>query len=184
MLKRTDTSSLEGSEIVYEKASDNCKCACSQDACSAITTMLSRSISCLDELSRIKAVWSFVQWLVALLDITCDVWTHLSASIICFMTFEKLQLTHTCCTWGMSYFAVFDDTDSIEIQEEQSADLERLSQLMSEFREAFMRFRVPLTDFILGYWKLRMGQVMRGGQVVDEFEIQQLCDIGVIWKTR
>ena len=83
--------------------------------------------------------------------------------IIRLMTFEKLQLIHTSRTLEMGYFGVFDDTYYVKIQEKESVDLERLSQLMSEFREAFMRFCVPLTSFILGYWKLRMDQVMRGG---------------------
>lgn len=90
-------------------------------------------------------------------------------------------MTHTCCTWWYTHFCIFYEDDRIEIQEEESADLEELSVLMSEFENAFIELRVPLVDFIRRYWSMRMDQVMSGG---DEDEAQRTRELGVVWEPR
>jgi hypothetical protein len=173
-------------EVVDERTPDDCRCACSLDCCRAITAMLK-------EIARVcskkpgRALYDYTIWLVNLLDIANDGWSFFSANIIRFLTFERLELTHTCCAWQgrlNNYFAIFNDNDRIEIQEEESVDLNELVKLMLEFRHAYADLSVPLPEFLQGYWMTRMDEVMSGEEAMNEDEARRIRELGVTWEPR
>lgn len=172
-------------KVITERASDDCECSCSLDGCYAITAMMKESVRRYSEWD--SQVHEFITWLVNLLDIANDGWSFIPANIIRFLTFERLELTHTCCVWQdgePSYFAILDGDDRIEIQEEESADLSVLETLMEEFRHAFVYLGVPLTEFLQAYWMPRMEEVMGSPLAISEDEARQICELGVTWEPR
>lgn len=175
-------------QVVNTKTMDDCVCACSLGGCCAITAMLRYipfsmvfpTSSAMDE-SRI----GFALWLVELLDITNEGWKFVVANIIQFLTFQRLELTHTCCKYNRhtALFDIFDDDDRTEIQEEESEGLAQLASLMSEFEHVYVDQGVLPSRFLEGYWTTRMDEVMsKNGDRMDEGEVRQIRELGVVLK--
>lgn len=178
-------------KVVDERTSDDCKCACSIHGCNALTSMLKeRKRRCqmfhYGKTDRVLYHLSVV--LANLLDISNDGWSFFPAKILRFLTFERLEMTHTCCSpqgiYETCYFAVFDDNDRIEIQEEESAGLDELEKLMLEFQHAYTNLGVPLPEFLEGYWTTRMDEAMSGGEAISADEASQIREWGVTWEPR
>ncbi|KAL9624890.1 MAG: hypothetical protein Q9160_000937 [Pyrenula sp. 1 TL-2023] len=173
--------------VVNTKTMDDCICACSLGGCCAITAMfrylpnsseVTPSSETLDE-SRL----GFALWLVELLNITSEGWSFVVASIVQFLTFQRLKLTHTCCKYNRytELFDIFDDEDRTEIQEEESEDLAQLSSLVSEFEHTYANQGVLLSKFLNGYWNTRVDEVMTNGNcIMDESEARQIRELGVV----
>ncbi|OCT45669.1 hypothetical protein CLCR_01581 [Cladophialophora carrionii] len=132
--------------LVDETVPDDCICACSSHGCAALTVMLKGGE---DREHEAKTTFPdaftgprrhFVNYLIRWLDrAKTDMWEGFTTDVIRFMTFQRLLLTHTCCTWQEEYddFVIFDDEDGDNIREEESEDLAQLESLMEEFEEAF-----------------------------------------------
>ena len=176
------TSRLLLTEFVDEKIPDGCDCACSQNGCCAITTILKRPVLNPVTLEVYRPSFeSFLPWLVKLLDIADDGWNFLTSSIIRFQTFERLEITHTCCVWiPFSNFKAFDDSNRIEIQEEESVDINTLATLMSEFEEAYNDLGIPFLEFISGYWTTRMNEIMNTDEPIDDDEARRIRELRVV----
>ena len=177
-------------KVVAERTSDDCKCACSINGCDALTSMLKerRRLQTASYREPNQFLYQFPISLANLLNITNDGWTFFPAEILRFLTFERLEMTHTCCVyhpgpWCHDYFSVFDDNNRVEIQEEESADLEQLESLMLEFRRAYTDLGASLPDFLQGYWTTRMDQVM-SEEAIREDEASRIRELGVTWVPR
>ena len=173
-------------QVVNETTSDDCKCACSLEGCCAITAMLKKISNC-QHMER----FLFTTWLVNLLDIAKDGWNIVPANVVRILTFERLELTHTCCVWQGNqwfgddttrYFAAFDDGERAETQDEESENLNKLAVLMLEFEHAYIALGVPLPEFLKGYWRTRMDEVMSGEEAIDEDEVRRIRELGVTWE--
>ncbi|MCJ1429681.1 hypothetical protein MMC29_007596 [Sticta canariensis] len=184
-------------KVVDERTSDSCKCACSIQGCHALTSMLKerRRIQRVlirladEEYEHDQFLYQFPIFLASLLNITNDGWSFFPAEILRFLTFERLEMTHTCCFYHKEkgcngYFDVFDDNDRVEIQEEESADLIQLEALMSEFRHVYTKLGAPLPEFLQGYWTTRMDKVMSGKEAINEEEASRIRELGVTWEPR
>lgn len=174
-------------KVVGERTPDDCKCACSINGCHALTSMLKEWKRYQMFQKRDGNPYHFTILLINMLDIANDEWSFLPATILRFLTFERLELTHTCCVYKRYWddgFAVFDDGDRIEIQEEESADLNELETLMLEFQRAYTDLGVPLPEFLQRYWTTRMDEVMSGEEATSEDEASRIRELGVIWDPR
>lgn len=185
-------------KVVDERTSDDCKCACSIHGCHTLTSMLKERRRIQRDLSRTglhrelkldQFLYQFPILLANLLNITNDGWSFFPAEILRFVTFERLEMTHTCCVYHdemerNDYFRVFDDNARVEIQEEESADLNQLETLMLEFRHAFTDLGAPLPEFLQGYWTTRMDEVMSGNEAISEEEASRIWELGVTWEPR
>lgn len=148
----------------------------------------------LDYFEPDKFLYEFPILLASLLDITTnDGWSFFPAKILRFLTFERLEMTHTCCEHQFdyqryrstnNYFSVFDENDRVEIQEEESADLKELEKLMLEFQHAYTDLGIPLPEFLQGYWTTRMDEVMSSKEAISEDEVGQIRELGVTWEPR
>ncbi|MCJ1262511.1 hypothetical protein MMC22_002381 [Lobaria immixta] len=113
-------------------------------------------------------------------------WRWLSSKILRFWTFERLGLTHTCCHRDIVGFHTIlrpfgNDADISEIHEEEHEILGRLEDLLSEFEEKRLESGDSLTDFLKGYWRDRIDEVLTETTFMDE---EKLREIGVVLHTK
>ena len=112
------------------------------------------------------------------------------------ITFEKLELTHTCCR---PHWYVHDEkshkciggqqrqsvrfsrpmlpSEIEEIRDEESADLQKLAELLAEFEAKVIELDIPIPDFLEQYWEPRMEQVLRENE--GSLDMKALREIGV-----
>lgn len=118
-------------------------------------------------------------------------------------TFERLGMSHTCCRFidndgkyeDPGYEVVFaimkgeyklidimDPEDVAEIQEEERYLGGLLEMLVKEFEVKYQELGLPLADFFMTYWWVRMDEVDAGSKVSME-EIEALRRTGVVFRT-
>lgn len=173
--KTWGTSMFEISKTVFERVimdqnSDDCICACSFVGCNGFT-LLTRS-------DTLDQEWksSFSKWadLWDFLEDSCD--PLKSSEFLRMMTFERLELTHTCCCcegiWGrisyLQFFRISDQAEIDEIHDEEAADLQKLEELLEEFEAKRIQLDLPFLDFLKLYWAPRMDEVLDEGKVDEE----------------
>ncbi|KAL9118762.1 MAG: hypothetical protein Q9187_004691 [Circinaria calcarea] len=183
-------------DILGDTTRDACCCACSSGGCLAFTVMIKypstrlsiyygpRKVS-----SRARKAWlDCLQYLAVILDIEEPQMSWLRSEMFRIITFERFQLKHTCCT--LEYFhdnalristkvivELDDEEDREEIRQEQEERVEKLEALIVEFEDKYQELGIPLGNFLNGYWRQRMREVMREEAAVDR---AQLSRIGVV----
>ncbi|KAL9120103.1 MAG: hypothetical protein Q9187_003337 [Circinaria calcarea] len=94
------------------------------------------------------------------------------------LTFEELELTHTCCrVSNNSIQEPLDKTDIHEIHDEETVLLTKLEDLVLEFQEKKTELNVSIIEFLEGYWETRMKEVLKEPGYLNEEELQR---IGVV----
>lgn len=76
--------------------------------------------------------------------------------IIRLLTFERLELRHTCCNHFESYGASEYGDDFAELRDEDSITLQRLDQLVGEFTSLFEESGLDVATFVQTMWNDRM----------------------------
>lgn len=163
---------------------DGCLCACSAHGCAPATMMLKTPTN-FNRGAEINPTYSIGRlWLIESIyyhmGAQFRVWPWLSREIIRVETFERLELTHTCCEGS----SVFDwvpyciDQDIEEIQEEEHFLIDRLDTLVTEFHEKYIELGVPIPEFLKGYWESRMEEI-ENEDVLDDEDIARIRDLGV-----
>lgn len=175
---------------------DGCTCACSSGGCQA-STMAFKGLVEHNMLSLLwgtdgpaadpeRVSWSRLMFITDLLTKVVEsgnpAWRWLSSKILRFWTFERLGLTHTCCHRDIVGFHTIlrpfgNDADISEIHEEEHEILGRLEDLLSEFEEKRPECGDSLTDFLKGYWRVRMDEVLKETAFMDEGKLRE---IGVV----
>ena len=179
--------------IISDPFRDSCQCACSSIGCLAFTHMIKglRFRLGSTKLPHPRYHWSdsFNRPLIAtycatiLLEIDRRpgmAW--LVSEIFRFLTFKKLELRHTCCSGsGPEYHDIIvelgDEEDREEIRLEQAEQVDRLEDLIREFKSKYQEMGIPLIDFFEGYWQQRMDEVLAEQTEVDT---AKLTEIGVV----
>jgi hypothetical protein len=129
---------------------------------------------------------------------TDDAWKWLPMEIIRFVTFESLDIQHTCCFFDhyyveRNYYAkrfwskgfVSREVQCIkEVQEAYKVLIELLEKLMEEFNAKYAELRIPFLDFYNGYWKERMKEVIEELNVVNDEELRKMEELGVVLERR
>ena len=99
----------------------------------------------------------------------------ISAELIRTFTFEELGLRHTCCQWQCGKVVEYEDsTDIFEIQNEDRHKIALFEELLLEFETKQSELSLPIQEFLKGYWRERMDEVMHEQDVIDEEELQGL----------
>ncbi|KAJ9662518.1 hypothetical protein H2201_006006 [Coniosporium apollinis] len=194
--------------ILEPRIFDKCRCACSSSGCSPAAVFMKRY----KEQLRYRRLWvwhgccpeSTKEYFLRSLDAlhrslierlaTGDtaeqkVSIDISLELIRLETFEKLQLTHTCCKGDhfpcdehfeyRIYSPTPDEAEVDEIQEEERKLIARLDVLVAEFDLEFNKRQESLLDFLDGYWTRRMEEVLAAADPVDEEAIRRAESIGV-----
>ncbi|KAH7140299.1 hypothetical protein B0J13DRAFT_557494 [Dactylonectria estremocensis] len=161
---------------------DDCNCWCSADGCSPFNIYLKALVD-YEDVSELLGSEYFS------LDPDCSIicWetlAHVSADLIRFLTFEALEMTHTCC--AISEICVTNTKRRCrmlmqfpghveEIQDEEKALGERLETLVQEFESRLAQSHESLTAFIFGYWRDRMAS-----ECVPSFEkSDHIAQVGI-----
>ena len=124
-----------------------------------------------------------IEWFSALLGDSHGVWHWLSQEIIRYETFEKFELTHTCCEENPDYgllYARYDSTEREEVHDEERLLISKLETLVAKFTEKYTELGVSLPDFLKGYWKTRMEEIEREEAPLDDEEIAKIEELGVV----
>jgi hypothetical protein len=174
--------------------SDECQCSCSTDGCRPVTVFLRE----LHRLCPYNEEWSHERDHKAFVKVidkiakTDDAWKWLPTEIIRFVTFEGLEIGHTCCL--LSYYKVkgFMHESFVsrevqyinEVQEAYRPSIKLLEKLLDEFNAKYTELGLPFLEFYNGYWKARMNEVIDELEVVNEEELQKTEELGVVLERR
>lgn len=197
-------------KILTSPMTDSCSCLCTRSGCStasAFTRELWDSIRGGDAPHGQPALGQgSVRMIMDLLTrrLSGHPGAHEFASdFIRVSTFERLGMSHTCCRFidnGGKYedpgnevaFAILkgeykmveimDPEDVAEIQEEERYLEGLLEILVEEFEVKYQELGLPLADFFLTYWWVRMDEVDAGSKVSKE-ELEALRRTGVVLRT-
>ncbi|KAH7120525.1 hypothetical protein EDB81DRAFT_861623 [Dactylonectria macrodidyma] len=142
---------------------DTCRCRCSPDGCLPVTMWLKGLVSppnsfflpmCTGHLDQADRRWSIL--------------TQVSSEILTFLTFEALEMTHTCCEHSFGVTRQYvrkiypimraGIKENIEIEDEEQVLGLRLEQLVNEFLSQLQSSKQPLREFVYGYWSKRMAE--------------------------
>lgn len=177
---------------------DACQCRCSSAGCQALHMLFKRMFQkpwrCEGEL---KELLSFIQP-------NGMNFNEMLSEIVRIWTFEKLNLTHTCCqrrrcifneennkfilisfenrglypSYGNNERLILVPLESEEIREiyeEEQEDLELLETLLVEFEQRRKELGYPsIGEFMAGYWQTRMEEVLSERKPMDYDKIREL----------
>jgi hypothetical protein len=97
------------------------------------------------------------------------------------LTFEALQIRHTCCDRVYEGFECMDDEEAAELRHEDCKRLELLDEIIQEFSR--LNKEGSFLEFLRGYWRESICQVLRDldNQGMTEEEKREAEEIGVEW---
>lgn len=176
-------------DVIVSRAADGCRCWCSSAGCLPFMAVLKDMATCgtkvnsfcFEESGRGTRSWEVLSG-------------GLADALLRFLTFEALEMTHTCCSasvelpqspcfsnwhlWQPQVYTLREFQGAVEeIHAEEEELHQRLENLVSEFKIQFVESREGVGDFIWGYWRTRMGEECVYGR--DEKEAVG-GDLGVV----
>ena len=177
--------------ILTDSLQDDCWCGCSRGSCRAFLHSLKTIMNDAGSLDNLLAsdrqtwqAWCFklaellIEFLVNHFGHAHQIWESLSADIVRFLTFETLELRHICCRMiGTTVAQPKDCEDTRKIHDEDRLSLMLLEVLLLEFEGKYSEQPVPLIQFLNGYWKLRMKNVV---QELDTMNEEHLLETGIV----
>ena len=176
------------------EAPDGCRCACSEniDGCDPLTMFLTSAQRFGQGLDDIAHAFERLYRPNA----DSATLSRMAFAIIRCLTFEELELRHTCCNtlWRERRDDREPNLDKVfghpardygedfpYIREEDEPLIIMLEELVAEFKQRFLLEDCPIPAFLDGYWKKRMEQVkreMRAVRLTDN-ERDAIVAIGV-----
>ena len=165
----SETSQEMLQRILSDNVSDDCMCACSANGCNALT-VATKSLMRFG-LPREMDVQRLVN-LCSMMKSFCD--PLKISEFLRIMTFEELDMTHTCCRKRLyKHWEIKDKAEINEINDEQAEDLQRLEELLEEFEAKRKELNIPFEDFVTKYWQPRMDEVRNEG-ALDEDALRKI----------
>ncbi|KAL4911195.1 hypothetical protein BDW74DRAFT_172660 [Aspergillus multicolor] len=174
------------STLSTDSFTDDCICACSGElagGCTALLLLLhALRPTCSNALYWDKATELAPQ------EFTAENLAIASQVIIRYITFEGLELTHTCHHWNNGSYVDLRDScrhdvagDESQIRDEEQLLIQKLNDLVPEFIAEYNRLDVTLHKYIEDYWTPRMKGMFatpEGGFDVDE--VRRVQEVGVV----
>lgn len=168
--------------IFASEATDGCSCACSSSGCLPLTTHL-----------KAVAVCGSDSW-VSLWEGLCG---EKAREVLRFLTFEALEITHTCCKHSQRNFLRVLPSGTMElltlrrfqgsvedIHDEEKELHGRLKQLLLEFNDRLAESGEGLRGFVWGYSRKRMAEecvpaLGEGQDIRDELGVkpEEKCEL-------
>ncbi|OTB06402.1 hypothetical protein M426DRAFT_110244 [Hypoxylon sp. CI-4A] len=174
------------SRLSMDKSTDPCLCYCTQGGCTFISKY-ARGLSHEYPRGNFERVLEGIK--LAEKAIGGDKHGEI-LGIIRVLTFETLQMRHTCCTyvtcWSLKkaledgILDLMDPAEIKEIREEDRYLAQRLEGLMEEFKTKLQGTKMPLSDFMKRYWWPRMCEVEKERDELSLSDLQKIREIGVI----
>lgn len=178
------------SEIFQSSLKDPCSCYCSIGGCTPFTFFLKGITDRFHkgDTETCRSLRSLAGKLHEF-DLSRQNDSIIEMEFVRMMTFESLQLTHTCCK-----FSVLEQNDSricvpnrrvkekVEIDrihEEESLGLQLLEILMEDFTTKFTNLGISLQEFFTGYWRERMEEELYRNDPTPMDELNGQKELGV-----
>lgn len=174
--------------IAQNPLQDPCHCYCSPGGCTARTTLFKGVVGrgawwslpthgCAVHIRAcIARAWRELRLTHS--ETSCDI----AIEFIRMLTFESLELTHTCCDLSSPNMGRKGPEQRDGIHEEETLGLHVLETLMEDFAAKFAELDTSLEDFITGYWRERMeGELYRKDQIPED-ELNRIRELGVYLK--
>jgi hypothetical protein len=168
---------------------DDCLCACSNHGCYVLTDVL-KSFNTLadanwphherDGIATEMVKTCCLQALAEFLVPQFGKHSSIPSEFIRFATFTRLGLTHTCCRRHSHLEDVLPVDEVEEIRDEERFMLNELYELVLSFEAKYNELRVPLGEFLEGYWSQHMEKVLYRETKLDEDEIGRAQQLGVV----
>jgi hypothetical protein len=165
---------------IFSCKPDLCHCACSSQGCLPITMFFKPAM----KFERSK------KFDVKLLDELCNtdyITRPVAMEILRILTFDTLELRHTCCAMQNTLGIVKryeDDAEISEIHDEERGTITKLEELMDEFFAKYEELGMPLVSFVEEYWQRRMDEVLGAleNETLQDDEIAKIRELGVVLK--
>ncbi|KAK7210709.1 hypothetical protein V2G26_017887 [Clonostachys chloroleuca] len=165
-------------EICGWTALDCCRCQCSPLGCSAFKVFFHRVFRIMlnDGKKTSKKRWPFPSSLN-------ETFKAQRLQIVRFMTFEELEIPHTCCTRHHLRLSDVDLDEAGEINEEYRLSIEQVNSLVAEFEDVMEEEGYSIGDFINNHWAQKMEEVRRkqAEVVLTSAELDSAREVGVTW---
>ncbi|CAH0036396.1 unnamed protein product [Clonostachys solani] len=166
-------------EICGWTALDSCRCQCSPLGCSSFKVFFHHVASIIrlnHGKNASKKRWPFLPSLN-------EIFNTQRLQIIRLMTFQELDIPHTCCTKDKMWFSSVDLDEAEEINEEYGLLIDQLNSLMDQFEDVMEQESYPIGDFINNHWAQKMEEVKRSQAdiVLTGAELDAAREIGVTW---
>ncbi|KAJ5381863.1 uncharacterized protein N7496_004291 [Penicillium cataractarum] len=167
--------------ILSDNTRDDCDCACSPSGCSPLTGFLSGLFS----MGIHKKTTDLIQVLVGVLrappfdsNYAHDerFKSHLSTEILRFITFQSLEISHTC----LHKYRKFEPEEIKEIQDEEKLLILDLKRLLTQSLEKLKGYGGQLPSFITTMWRTQMTSFLSTPRTYSADEISEIVDGGVI----
>lgn len=164
---------------------DDCSCACSpDDGCRSITIALKEVFRLGNLYSASVEIFGshtcFRDHIMEYLFRDQSESFGFVLAVLRFLTFNELKLTHTCHrSHNQQWGAPVSGDEAAETHEEERLLLQELDILVSEFQQKYLELRIPLPDFIHGYWAERMKKILSRRERADAQIVQEARQVGV-----
>lgn len=177
-------SEFEKSIFLLPSVRDGCCCACSPGGCT-IPSVLLRHIVHFFSIYKIKEFFFLFQKFTRFFIWWTTRDTETGWQVIRFLTFDALDLKHSCCIDDHPFlfyrmkFESREEEEIAEIIDEEKSRIIELETLLDELKIKFDELGLPVMEFLEGYWHTRMIEVLSQRDPYDEEHIIESRRIGV-----
>ncbi len=178
------------SSFLDDAFSDGCDCACSRSGCRVITSALKRQCgwSRSGDSNCESLRFSTSVWICKFVASGAEECHWVPFEVIRTMTFEWLELTHTCHIdpfwYNFDVLQPLSDEEVKGIQEEERFLIQQHEELVAEFEVKYIELGVSLTSFLESYWWSRIHQVLDENDKTNHEEEKKLRELGVVVEAR
>jgi hypothetical protein len=170
--------------IFGSKETDDCNCLCSYSGCTVVSSALKVARRAHGaSFSLYQPVFYTLKRVIHTIskfmpsDLLEHVWFQ--SSVIRALTFDAMQLAHTCHNHGHAYYGEVNpkiplkEEEILDIQFTEEKDITVYKDLLHQFDDAWTTYDGTLLDFIDNHWTPRMEETlieMRDGSDVKEMK--------------
>lgn len=177
--------------FLQDDVTDDCLCACSKTGCRIITSALKKCRTWLKTIQLPNKEY-FSKYISLPVCISIlqpleeengeNAW--MPFEVIRVMTFEWLELTHTCHKDSTPMYGgprgPLSKDEIHEIHEEERYFLAQHEKLVSQFETKFTELGLSLTTFLEVHWAPAMVEVLKENQTRNVEEEQKMRELGVV----
>ncbi|KAL5315710.1 hypothetical protein ACEPPN_016580 [Leptodophora sp. 'Broadleaf-Isolate-01'] len=181
--------------FLEDEVVDDCDCACSRDGCRIITSALKgrNRYSCIRESTGKYTRNDFrlrgYLWILQHVEASIPERPWIPHEVLRVMTFEWMELTHTCHEDPKSIYdrprehLTYEEIQ--EIHDEEEGLLQEHENLVTEFEAKYAELGLPITAFMEEYWMPRMEQVLNPRNECSlEEERSRMREFGIVVQER